>query len=707
MRLTLILCCCVVDFCVFVFADQSTNCQKSDIHFEKVLGFKPSDENHAMLLYKNNTHPVTIECIQKCQSNDDCRSFVLDYSTFSCYWYRHPIEGKEESNIIPDNRVAWFVKICLRGGSCPDKLWKFERIPAAILIGNDTKTLTEKVTRIECEQSCLSSKNFECRSAKFKVKDAKYDKNSAIMGSCTLSNTDRRLTPNSFRAGRDVEEYFENQCSNDYHQGYNNTFCAYEEYGDVLLQHVDLMFEKKTKSECEEICNGIKVFHCRGFSLKPSASGFTCLIHSEDSKVYGPRLLEEVSKGFYYEKARCLNITVTCTEESITINYRPEVNFLGRIYMQGYSDNPECFTKGQGFKQLSLKLPLPSSQCGIREAVTPDNRRLLSGSLIIQYNSFVQMQGDRLIRVGCIFANDSKLVIGTGVTVAPLPSDNGSFLVNSTTSPANGGDSSRPLVQMKLVDHYTKEEVSDIQIGQEVDLVVQAATKGNNDIWASHLVAMTENSVESIILLDDFGCPVDNNVFPPMFKSKTANMTTLTGTFQAFKFSSSPAVRFSIIIQFCPQKCPEVDCRNLNRHKRAQYRSFNGTIENINRTEFEFINSQFFRKPLEIMVIVRNQNLSPDRLAYGGNKVLVAGYNYETNEVCVDYSLLLGLVISWVLIQIIFAIVCIIMVRKYKKYYQEEYVRQAYEEYNKNFDIGASNLDTRRVRWADSGDEMQ
>lgn len=142
------------------------------------------------------------------------------------------------------------------------------------------------------------------------------------------------------------------------------------------------------------------------------------------------------------------------------------------------------------------------------------------------------------------------------------------------------------------------------------------------------------------------------------------------------------------------------------------------------------------------MVIVRNQNLSPDRLAYGGNKVLVAGYSkymkeinfnlsdskigeetnrffiysdnkllyfpdYETNEVCVDYSLLLGLVISWVLIQIIFAIVCIIMVRKYKKYYQEEYVRQAYEEYNKNFDIGASNLDTRRVRWADSGDEMQ
>lgn len=31
---------------------------------------------------------------------------------------------------------------------------------------------------------------------------------------------------------------------------------------------------------------------------------------------------------------------------------------------------------------------------------------------------------------------------------------------------------------MKLVDHYTQEEVSDIQIGQDVDLIIDAVTKG-------------------------------------------------------------------------------------------------------------------------------------------------------------------------------------------------------------------------------------
>lgn len=89
--------------------------------------------------------------------------------------------------------------------------------------------------------------------------------------------------------------------------GSKNAFCAYEEYGDVVLQHVDLIYERKTKSECEDICDKLTIFHCRGFSLKPAQYSFTCLIHSEDSKIYGPRLLEETRKGFYYEKAKCLN----------------------------------------------------------------------------------------------------------------------------------------------------------------------------------------------------------------------------------------------------------------------------------------------------------------------------------------------------------------------------------------------------------------
>ncbi|KAL3269282.1 hypothetical protein HHI36_008358 [Cryptolaemus montrouzieri] len=678
------------------------DCEKSDLHFEKIIGFKPLDNNAALLLLRDTTHPITISCIQKCHENKICESFVLNYKEHTCYWFKKSVDTNEELKLIADDSVAWFTKVCFRGKNCNGQLWLFERIPGALLIGNDTKTLPNKVTRNECQESCLLNKNFECKSAKFKIIANSYDIKSNTKGRCTLSNADRHLLPNSFRIARDDEEYFENQCSAENEVISKNTFCSYEEYGDVILQHVDIIYEEKTKTECETLCNNLKEFHCRGFSLRPTpTTKYSCLLHSEDVKIYGPRSLVELKNAFYYEKARCLNITVTCTEEYLTVTYLPEINFLGRMYMQGYSDHPECHVNGQGFNKLNLKLHLTSSQCGIIEAIGPNSRKLLSASLIIQYNKFIQTQGDRLIKIGCIFGNDSKLVVGTGVNVTPENTE-GSSLINSTSS-SNGENN---LVQMKILDHYTGREISDTQIGQELDLIIESSSKENYDIVANHLVAMTANGEESILLIDDRGCPVDLNVFPALEKLKNESQTTLIGTFQAFKFSSSHAVRFSVIVQFCPVQCPKLDCEGFYRQKRAEIQYPNGTkILKLNHSEFENINSQFYKRPLEIMVIVRNQ-LAPDRLTFGDNKVLVAGYNYETNEVCVDYSLLMGLVISWVLIQVIFAIACIIIVRKYKRYYQDEYMRQAYEEYNKNFGMDISNMDTRRVHWAD-GDEMQ
>lgn len=78
------------------------------------------------------------------------------------------------------------------------------------------------------------------------------------------------------------------------------------------------------------------------------------------------------------------------------------------------------------------------------------------------------------------------------------------------------------------------------------------------DIWASHLVAMTEKSDESIFLLDDRGCPTNLNIFPALQKTRNNDTVTLTGTFQAFKFASSPIVRFSVIVQFCTEQCKPV-----------------------------------------------------------------------------------------------------------------------------------------------------
>lgn len=52
----------------------------------------------------------------------------------------------------------------------------------------------------------------------------------------------------------------------------------------------------------------------------------------------------------------------------------PKTTFMGRMYMEGYSEQPECFVRGSGNNVAILKLALLSGQCGIIKATAPDNR---------------------------------------------------------------------------------------------------------------------------------------------------------------------------------------------------------------------------------------------------------------------------------------------------------------------------------------------
>ncbi|XP_076265631.1 uncharacterized protein LOC143199593 isoform X2 [Rhynchophorus ferrugineus] len=715
---------CVNDAYTMIPTKSAIDCPKSDTHFEKIIGLRPSSDNAQLLVRSDDPlNPVTLDCLAQCESNERCISFVLHYDTQECYWFDYDVgaTGQEIRQVI-DNEAAWFVKTCLKGEVSCDKLWMFERVPGSTLIGNDTKTLPQNMSRTECQQKCLDERAFRCRSVNFKAHfDYEDPESNVTTGTCVLSDSDRYLMPNSYRVSTYDDEYFENQCiksrnTTDYH---NNEFCAYEEYENVILSHVDLSIQHKTKEECQRLCESTTTFNCRGFSVIRGDSNL-CFLHSEDSKLHGPKLLKPTQNAAYYEKARCLNVSVSCSETFMTISYRPELDFRGKLYMQGNSENPACFAWGQGsFKNVTLKLPLLTSQCGIIKADSPNNRTLLAGTLIIQYNALIQTRSDRIIKVGCIFGNDSKVLIGTGVKITSSLPNKGSTLLNTITN-----ETVAPMVVMKIIDIKSQEEAIDTQIGQELQLVIELKEKTNSyDFWANHLIAMTENGDESIFLLDDRGCPSNLNIFPAITKQTLNGTRRLTGTFEAFKFASSPVVRFSVIIQFCPDQCPAVDCGNsiqsFGRRRKREVSSH--VLETINgnttvqskipkiKPAEEAKTSIVNQMPLEYVMVVRNPNSYSDRLIFGdkdGAKILVAGYNYKTNEVCLDYSLVLGLIITWIIVQLIFIICCIILVRRYKKYYEEEYTRASMEELHKNFGIGFSNLENRRVHWADNDDMM-
>lgn len=86
-------------------------------------------------------------------------------------------------------------------------------------------------------------------------------------------------------------------------------FCSYEEYENATLRHIDEIFTSKTKDECKNLCDNNTKYNCRGYSLLPSRINgvYTCYLHSEDTKLHGPKILEAKLFAKYFEKARCLN----------------------------------------------------------------------------------------------------------------------------------------------------------------------------------------------------------------------------------------------------------------------------------------------------------------------------------------------------------------------------------------------------------------
>lgn len=59
----------------------------------------------------------------------------------------------------------------------------------------------------------------------------------------------------------------------------------------------------------------------------------------------------------------------------MTVKYQPEIEFFGKIYMQGYSESLECYAKGLGKQGLVLKVPVFRNQCGVIQARSDYNNR--------------------------------------------------------------------------------------------------------------------------------------------------------------------------------------------------------------------------------------------------------------------------------------------------------------------------------------------
>uniref|UniRef100_A0A1A9X2J2 Apple domain-containing protein n=1 Tax=Glossina brevipalpis TaxID=37001 RepID=A0A1A9X2J2_9MUSC len=604
--------------------DGYTALESSNSHFQQPPQEQQQQQNNTKQHKYEDT--TSTKCWRFCNQDNACIAYVHLLNSNECYGYTYfesipdLMTIVDELPLVADNEAVFYEKTCLKvPENCKNRSWTLTKIPGNSLVFQGKKTITTLVTRRECAERCLFEREFQCLSASFapsyrnnrerfsRTYQSPAQQHQSTLGRCILSDKDKMIQPDAFRAAPYDEEYMENQC---FDRPIENDHCSYELYANSTFIYAELKVIGLNQVECQSLCSHETKFYCQGvsFHYEDDIDRSECLLHSEDIISLGPRSLKLRKSSVYMRRVKCLDVHVICTQDEMIIKYTPKDWFRGKMYVSQHSK--DCMIQGNGTKSTLLRLTIGSeskeNKCGILRAyeVTKDYQRIFISTLVvIQNNRNVQTQGDRLIKVGCIMSNvtvkesptvstrdknddeemdrdqnTSKLedeIMPNAIALESSLDFSRSFLLNEGSLHYNISDTYHPMpkITLQIIDLGRNHQTNDVQIGQSLELRIseeytqQQLREFNTlqlpplpDFRATSLVAHTLDRQNFVQLLDQRGCPTDVSVFPALERQRTNKKNMLKTRFQAFKFAGDSLVNFEVKIHFCPHQCPNDNC---------------------------------------------------------------------------------------------------------------------------------------------------
>uniref|UniRef100_A0A0K8VDD1 Apple domain-containing protein n=1 Tax=Bactrocera latifrons TaxID=174628 RepID=A0A0K8VDD1_BACLA len=225
-------------------------------------------------------------CWRLCNEDSDCIAYVHLLDTNECYGYtyfdRQPRYQAiaNELPLVADAEAVFYEKTCLKVPEvCKQRKWTLTKIPGTSLVFQGKKTIATLVTRRECAERCLFESEFKCLSASFApsyrnnrerfsqhVPPEQHASNNQqlqqqqhqqqtqqnTLGRCILSDKDKMIQPDAFRAAPYDEEYMENQC---YERPIENDSCSYELYANSSFIYAEAKYLGLTQ---KEVCYFVK-----------------------------------------------------------------------------------------------------------------------------------------------------------------------------------------------------------------------------------------------------------------------------------------------------------------------------------------------------------------------------------------------------------------------------------------------------------------
>ncbi|XP_050436193.1 uncharacterized protein LOC126842972 [Adelges cooleyi] len=642
---------------------------------------------------------ITAECYNRCRKSMDCAGFIIDYPSTSCY--RVPNMGSSTDNIVVSSNSNFFRKACLRvPDSCNRKAWPVEVSMDYELTGFQFSVIPNVVDKWQCAQQCLDQ---NCKSANYYRKSR----------TCSLNSETRRTKPAAFSPSPNQVEYLENQCSG-LPPGINEfQSCWHEPVFNRTLQQVDLQVENINIEQCKERCETEEYFTCRGFTFKCPTNAFyggsICLLHSDDTFTAGPLIPSTCAT--YVERINCIDLSVSCSDTMMTVALRSP-GFKGRMFVLGRPE--ECGVNGRHMDTTTMTLPITENHmqrnpCDVLVARSGhSDRKLATAVVVVQHHPIIQTVGDRVTRLSCSVGLDSRYASSLGSRPQNITLD-ATFGVAEPTIhntvyndggfDANGLVGSANLVaKMRILEvGRGAKKVSEVTLGDELELRIDVNHPYNaTKLRAGHLVASSGDGLDSLLLLDWRGCPPEPATFPVLDFMPPNSMVA---RFKAFRFPSSPVLRFSLMLMFCDQDfCKPSDCGNgqlsYGRRRRAVPPSPSpSTVEGKAK-----------EVPLQLAIVVRSleeqEEIAASQNLINGNassstavedrspRKLVASV-FRANELCISWTTGLAIVFILVAVQTLIVLACWSCLRQSKQKALNDRV------------ILTSDFQPRHVTWAD------
>lgn len=115
----------------FVVGENVQQCPDFQVHFEKILGFRPPTASpgdygvvNTKILFKSYQQipsVINLQCMELCRNDRNCDSYVLNFNRSECYGFTSNERRLETLNLrrlgdnelVEDISVVFFVKTCL------------------------------------------------------------------------------------------------------------------------------------------------------------------------------------------------------------------------------------------------------------------------------------------------------------------------------------------------------------------------------------------------------------------------------------------------------------------------------------------------------------------------------------------------------------------------------------------------------------------